>query len=120
MPLGLPTKRPWNQCKKMTGTPLPQNSGDDGRRRHGGEATQQARVGGGAAIESPASVAFYVYLIDTAYGKTIWKATFERTQRSLSENMGDIRAFFKTGAKWLTADQLARFGVNEAFKKYPF
>ena len=73
------------------------------------------RVAGAEGIKSQgASVAFHVYLIDVADGKTIWKATFEKTQQS------DLRTFAKMGAKWLTADQLARFGVNEVFKKYPF
>jgi hypothetical protein len=50
----------------------------------------------------------------------LWQAKFDKTQRSLSEDILDARAFFKKGAKWLTADQLARYGVNEIFKKFPF
>lgn len=78
------------------------------------------RMGGSAGVERPASVAFAVYLIDVPGGKMLWKAKFEETQRSLSENILDAKAFFKKGAKWLSANDLARYGVREIFKKYPF
>ena len=70
-------------------------------------------------VESPASVAFAVGLIDVASGKMLWEATFDKTQRSLSEDIRDAPAFFKEGAKWLTAKELARYGVNQIFKKFP-
>ena len=78
------------------------------------------RIGGPAAISEPASVAFAVYLINVAGGRMLWSASFSETQRSLSENILDARAFFKKGAKWLTADELARYGVNKIFEKFPF
>jgi hypothetical protein len=78
------------------------------------------RVGGAMGVESPASVAFAVGLVDVSNGKILWNAHFDKTQRSLSEDILDAPAFFKKGAKWLTADQLARYGVNEIFKKFPF
>jgi len=31
----------------------------------------------------------------------------------------DTWAFIKKGAKWLSADELARYGVREVFKKFP-
>ena len=57
--------------------------------------------------------------IDVADGRMLWKAAFDKTQRSLSEDIRDARAFFQKGAKWLTANELARYGVNEIFKKFP-
>ena len=78
------------------------------------------RVGGAAGVETPAAVGFFVYLIDVASGKVLWDGSFEETQKSLSENVLEARKFFERGAKWLTADELARFGVKEIFKKYPF
>jgi len=77
------------------------------------------RVGGAMGVESPASVAFAIGLIDVADGRMLWKAAFDKTQRSLSEDIRDARAFFQKGAKWLTANELARYGVNEIFKKFP-
>jgi hypothetical protein len=50
----------------------------------------------------------------------LWKGRFEETQKSLSENILEAKSFFKKGAKWLTADDLALYGVKEIFRKYPF
>ena len=78
------------------------------------------RVGGALAIQSPASVGFAVYLFDVKGKRLAWRARFEETQRSLTENLLGIKAFFERGAKWVTAEELARYGVKEIFKKYPF
>jgi hypothetical protein len=77
------------------------------------------RVGSALGVQSPASVAFAVGLIETESGKTIWKAAFDKTQRPLSDDIRDARAFFKKGAKWLTANELSHYGIEEIFKKYP-
>jgi hypothetical protein len=77
------------------------------------------RVGGAMGAQSPASVAFAISLIETDSGKMLWKASFDKTEKSLSEDIRDARAFFKKGAKWLTASELARYGIEEIFKKYP-
>ena len=77
------------------------------------------RIGGAAGIERPASVAFILFLIDVNNGKLLWTSTFDKTQRSLSEDFMDFRGLFKEGARWLTAEELARHGVQEAFKKFP-
>jgi hypothetical protein len=78
------------------------------------------RVGGGMAAEMPAAVAFAVWLIDVETGGTLWRETFEETQKSLSENILDAKAFLRRGGKWLSADDLARYGMAEIFKKYPY
>lgn len=77
------------------------------------------RVGSPAAVQSPASVAFAIGLIDVTNGKMLWKGRFAETQASLSDNILDVRAFLKKGGKWLSASELARYGVTELFKKYP-
>jgi len=78
------------------------------------------REGGSRAVQKPASVSFSVHLIRTADGKLVWEKTFAETQRSLSENVLEARAFFERGAKWLTADELARYGVDEIMKDFPY
>ena len=78
------------------------------------------RAGGALGVESPASVAFAVGLVDVVTGKVLWTRDFDQTQRSLSEDIRDVRGFFKRGAKWLTAEQLAGYGVDEIFRKFPF
>ncbi len=77
------------------------------------------RVGRPAGAASPASVGFSVYLIEVTSGKMLWSGKFAETQRALSENVLDAWAFVKKGAKWLSADELARFGVGEVLKKSP-
>jgi curli biogenesis system outer membrane secretion channel CsgG len=78
------------------------------------------RRGGTRAVESPASVAFAVHLVDVETGSVLWSKDFAETQRSLSENILKAPAFFARGAKWLTADELARFGMEEIFKAFPY
>jgi hypothetical protein len=78
------------------------------------------RQGGAYAAETTASVAFALYLIDVSTGKMLWKETFEETQRSLSENILQAKKFFERGGKWLTADELAQYGVKHIFQKYPY
>ena len=78
------------------------------------------RVGGTAAVSSPASVAFALHLVDVQSGKIVWSKSFVQTQRSLSENILDAKAFFDQGAKWLTADELASYGVKEILKEFPY
>jgi hypothetical protein len=79
------------------------------------------RAGGTAGGSySSASVAFAMYLVEVPSGKLLWKGDFDKTQRPLSENILGAKDFLKKGAKWLTANELARHGVEEVFKKSPF
>ncbi|MBN1105265.1 MAG: hypothetical protein JXL84_17765, partial [Deltaproteobacteria bacterium] len=78
------------------------------------------RVGGSMGVESPASVGFYLYLMDVHTGEIVWKDSFQETQRSLSENILNAPVFFQRGAKWLTAADLADSGIGQIFRKMPF
>jgi hypothetical protein len=77
------------------------------------------RTGSAVAAENPASVAFAVYLIEVASGRMLWSDLFSETQRSLSENILQAKGFFELGGKWVTADELALYGVKEMFKRFP-
>jgi len=76
-------------------------------------------VGTSFSAERPASVAFAVYLVDVKSGKIIWKDRYDETQQSLTENLFNIMDFFKQGFKWLTAEELARFGMDKMFEDFP-
>ena len=78
------------------------------------------RVGGDRAASSPASVGFDLILIHTADGKMLWTERFEETQRALSENILNAKTFLDRGGKWVTAEELAKEGLREIFKKYPY
>jgi hypothetical protein len=67
--------------------------------------------------DRPASVAFSVYLLETATGQIVWSGAFDKTQQSLTENLLDAPAFFKNGAKWLTAQELTRGGAETVAEK---
>jgi hypothetical protein len=71
------------------------------------------RVGGDIGVQSPASVAFTLELIDVQRGDVVWSTRFDETQKGLSENIlsiGDIR---ERGLRWLTAEQLAQDGIRK-------
>ena len=78
------------------------------------------KVGGGVGAPSPAAVAFGTYLIEVDTGRVLWQAFFDKTQKALSENLLEASDFFKAGGRWLSAEELARIGVNGIFKKYPY
>lgn len=78
------------------------------------------RIGNAMAVESTASVAFNVFLIEVSTGRVVWRSLFDKTQQSLSGNLLGAPDFFKAGGKWLTSRELARLGVQKAFSTYPF
>lgn len=77
-------------------------------------------VGGARASDRPAAVAFAVFLVEVKTGKTLWRASFSEAQKSLSENVLEARGFFKKGGRWLSASELAKYGVQEVFKSFPY
>jgi hypothetical protein len=72
------------------------------------------RVGDEWGAKSPASVAFVLNLIDVRRGDVIWTATFDETQKSLSESIFSLGNIGERGVRWLSADQLAQEGVKKA------
>lgn len=77
------------------------------------------RVGYDYSAERPASVGFEVHLISTKDGSTLWRGIYDKTQKSLMEDVFQASSFFKGGAKWLTARDLTRIGVDEIFATIP-
>lgn len=75
----------------------------------------QERVGAAFAVQSPASVALDLHLMRVKDGKLIWKAHWDRTQKSFSENILD----FKGNMRWLTAKELSLQGLKEMLKDFP-
>lgn len=77
------------------------------------------RVGYEFSSERPASVAFEIHLIKIADGSMIWRAVFDKTQKSLMEDLYQISSFYKGGGKWLTAKQLSEQGMDKIFHTFP-
>jgi hypothetical protein len=64
-------------------------------------------------------VVFEIHLIKTADGSIIWRGFFDKTQKSLMEDVFQVSSFFKGGGKWLTARQLTEQGMNKVFETFP-
>jgi curli biogenesis system outer membrane secretion channel CsgG len=75
------------------------------------------RVGEDLGVQSPASVAFTLQLMDVKRGDIVWTAEYQETQKPLSANLFAIGDFTRRGAKWLTAEELARDGVQKAVEQ---
>jgi len=71
------------------------------------------------SVERPAAVAFEIHLIAVGDGRILWRGIFDKTQKSLMEDVFQASSFFKGGAKWLTARQLTKLGVDDIFKTFP-
>jgi hypothetical protein len=69
--------------------------------------------------DSPASVAFAIYLIDTATGRQLWRGIYDGTQETVLGNLFKAKERLKMGLKWLSADELARHGVDEVMESFP-
>jgi ribulose 1,5-bisphosphate carboxylase large subunit-like protein len=52
-------------------------------------------------------------------GVEVWRGRMDETQRPLSENLFKIGSFFRRKAKWVTAEELASVGMDEALRKLP-
>jgi hypothetical protein len=72
----------------------------------------QERRGGNFSVERPASVGFHVHLIEE--GRVVGIFVFDETQQPLSENVFRFFTFLRRGLKWITAEELAREGVDKA------
>jgi hypothetical protein len=79
----------------------------------------QEREGTAYAANRPASVAFDAYLLSAGDGVILWKARFDKTQVSLSENLFDIHTFLKAKGRWMTAAELAEIGLAEFVETFP-
>jgi len=66
-----------------------------------------------------ASVTFDMYLMEIQSGRAVLKAKFDETQRPLTKDIRGAKGLIKKGARWLSADELARYGVEEVFKRFP-
>jgi hypothetical protein len=77
------------------------------------------RSGEAFASSRPSSVAFSLYLIDIENHELVWTATYDETQQSLTENLLNAVDFFKQGARWLTADEFAEYGMKKILKTFP-
>lgn len=77
------------------------------------------RIGTRFSVDTPASVAFGIHLIRVADGRLLWIGHFDETQQSLSENLFKLSIFIRGGWAWLTAEELARIGLDKVLATLP-
>lgn len=75
------------------------------------------RRGQSYGVSAPASVSIQFLAVRAGERSADWKADYTVTQEPLAYNLWNAWGFVRTGAKWLTADELARLGVEEAVKR---
>lgn len=71
------------------------------------------------SVEKPASAAFDLHLVRVQDGVIVWRGAFDKTQRSLMEDVLQASSFFSRGGKWVTAKELAEDGLAEILKTFP-
>ena len=59
-------------------------------------------------------MSFVLDLVDVRRGDVIWSATYDETQKSLTENIFALGDIGTRGVRWLSAEQLAQEGVKKA------
>jgi len=69
--------------------------------------------------DNAASVAFSVYLMEVADGKRLWRNSFDGNQKTLSEDVLSGLKQIKMGLRWLSVNELARYGVKSVFRTFP-
>ncbi len=75
------------------------------------------RVGGDWGVTEPAKVMLSLNLIDVKKGVLVKSYLYKEEQKSLTQNLLDIKKFFHRGAKWVTATELASEGIKIAVKE---
>jgi TolB-like protein len=77
------------------------------------------RIGYPYSVKQPASVMFHIHLIRVDDGVLIWEGDFDKTQKSLMENVFQLPFFYKEKGRWLTAEELTEEGIREILKTFP-
>jgi len=77
------------------------------------------RIGGPMSVQRPASVYFEITVVDARSGRKVWYAVFDRTQKSFSDDITNVRNFMRGGGKWLTAREFADIGIAELVEQFP-
>jgi hypothetical protein len=80
-------------------------------------AVYRERVGTAYGVTEAASVSLQVLLVRAGQRQAAWRADYTLTQEPLAYNLWNLWGFVRGGPKWLTADDLARIGVDEAVKE---
>jgi hypothetical protein len=67
----------------------------------------------------PASVGFMLTIYRAPDGLRVWSGRFDETQPSMTANLQRVRQYPGGGTRWLTAAELARWGVSRTLDAIP-
>jgi hypothetical protein len=77
------------------------------------------RAGQAMGTTQPASAGFEVRLYAAPSGRLLWSGTFDDTQVALSANLLRSPQYPGGGTRWLTVEELARFGAGRVAQAVP-
>jgi hypothetical protein len=77
------------------------------------------RSGQAAGTLRPASAGFEATIYAAPGGQKLWSGVFDETQRALSENVLNVRRYPGGGSRWLSGEELLRWGAMEWAKSVP-
>jgi hypothetical protein len=77
------------------------------------------RSGGDYGVERPAHVAFELVMLQSGTGRVLWQRSFEETQKTLSEDLLQIKQFLKRKGKWVSAQEMAQSALEEILQSVP-
>ncbi|MFP7755069.1 hypothetical protein ACLG6S_10555 [Thermodesulfobacteriota bacterium B35] len=73
------------------------------------------RVGGRYTAKEPASVTFEYRLVATDNGSVLCQGRYDEVQKSVLENLYNLRKARERGFTWVTAEELLREGLRDKF-----
>jgi hypothetical protein len=79
----------------------------------------RGRRGQAIGSSQPASVSFEVTLYAAPEGQPLWRAGFDETQRPLFADLANFFRYPGRGTRWLSAEELARWGAEEVVGALP-
>jgi hypothetical protein len=80
-------------------------------------STYSEREGTAYGVSRPASVSIRMWVVRAGEQLPEWKADFTFTQEPLAYNLWNFWGVVQGGPRWLTADELARIGVDAAIQR---
>jgi len=80
-------------------------------------AVYAERQGGDYGVSEPASVSIQFFVVWAGQKQPDWKADYTVTQEPLAYNLWNLWGVVQGGMRWLTVNELARIGVDEAVRQ---
>jgi len=77
------------------------------------------RTGGVGSADDPSSVWFEISLYSAPGAEKLWAGAFKQTQKPFTENVLQTSRYPGGGMRWLSAEELARWGAEETALKVP-